>query len=135
MDEGHITADATVDSFALDRNGNIRLRVSDGGQIYSYGLEESEDTYEIAYMSRKKAVKTSTKQEENDQIAALLEQNLDILKGGKVTGITRQNGRNKYGEIVIGYSHNSKDYDISAVYNPKRGDLVIKSVKERAAEL
>lgn len=38
VDEGHITAEAVVESFMVDRTGNIRLRVTQGDQIYSYGL-------------------------------------------------------------------------------------------------
>lgn len=134
VDGGHISKEATVESFTLDRNKNVRIRVAEGEQIRSFGLEEGEDTYEITFMSKKKAPKTVTKKEETEEIKTLIGENMEVLKGGEVTSITNASGRRNHGQVSIGYKLNGKDYTIDAYYSAKRGELNIKSVKEVKSE-
>ena len=66
VDNGHITASAVVETFSVDRDGNLRVRVMDDGNMYNYGLEESEDTYQITYMQKKRAPKSKITNQNNE---------------------------------------------------------------------
>ncbi len=60
IDQGQVTKDSTVDSFTLDRNGQVRIRLTDGENVLNYGLEENQDTYDIVYMNRRKQAATGS---------------------------------------------------------------------------
>lgn len=49
-----------MDSFTLDRNGQVRIRLTDGEHVLNYGLEENQDTYDIVYMNRRKQAATTS---------------------------------------------------------------------------
>lgn len=54
IDQNQVTQDSQVESFTLDRNGHVRIRLTDGDNTFSFGLEETQDTYDIVYMDRRK---------------------------------------------------------------------------------
>lgn len=56
IDNGHIGKDSVVQSFAVDRNGALRLRLTEGDWVYNFGLEEDQDTYNVNFMNKKKQV-------------------------------------------------------------------------------
>ena len=96
VDNGHVSADSTVETFQIDRQGNVRLQVDQGGKIVSYGLEPGTDTYEIVFMSKNKSQK---KRKTDDEINADLEtaigEKFAVLKGGKIGAVTRPSTRNR----------------------------------------
>ena len=54
IDGGQVSADSVVESFTLDRTGNVRIRLVENDYVLNFGLEEDQDTYSIAYMNKKK---------------------------------------------------------------------------------
>ncbi len=38
IDGGQVSADSEVESFTLDRNGNVRIRLIENDYVYNFGL-------------------------------------------------------------------------------------------------
>lgn len=54
IDGGQVGADSQVESFTLDRNGNVRIQLTENDYVLNFGLEEDQDTYSIVYMNKKR---------------------------------------------------------------------------------
>ena len=130
IDNGHVASDSTVESYQIDRQGNVRLQIDQGGKVVSYGLEPGTETYEIVFMSKNtNQKKRKTEDEVNTELEKVIGQKFAVLKGGKLGTVTRSSGRNK-DQFEADYTVNSKVYKVTGRYNHKRGDVSIDKIEE-----
>ena len=123
IDKGQVSANSEVETFSIDRQGQIRIRLIEDNFVYNFGLEEDQDTYNVAYMSKKKQNVHHVTQDSNSgacELTKRIGENLSILKGGTVVGLKRPSTRNR-NEIEIEYKLGTKTYTITANYNLKSG--------------
>lgn len=129
-----MSANSEVETFAIDRQGQIRIRLIEDNFVYNFGLEEDQDTYNVAFMSKKRQNVGNVSQGSTNEINELTKKigdNLSILKGGKVVQVHRLSNRNR-NEIEIEYKLGGKIYTISGNYNNKNGILSIYRVIDGA---
>lgn len=141
IDGGQVSADSVVESFTLDRTGNVRIRLVENDYVLNFGLEEDQDTYSIAYMNKKKNPATSAKAgtvSENDELTKLIGENVSILKGGKVVKVHRPTtttaGGNK-SDVAVEYKLGTKTYTVSGRYNQKSGTFSLSKIEDGAPKI
>ena len=96
IDNGHAAADSEVQSYMVDRNGNVRLQILQEGNVVSYGLEPGTDDFEIVFMSKNRGKKPRKTDEQIDQeLGQLIGEQYAVLKGGQVGTVTRSSQKNR----------------------------------------
>lgn len=137
-----MSADSVVESFALDRLGNIRIRLAENNYVLNFGLEEDQDTYSIAYMNKKKQPAASTKTgtpSEIDELTRLIGENVSPLKGGKVVKVHRPTtttgvGANK-SDLTVEYKLGTKTYTVTGRYSQKLGTFTLNKIEDGAPKI
>jgi hypothetical protein len=124
---------STVETFQIDRNGVYKIHILEGDYMWSYGVEEAGDTFEIVKMKKKRlldmTVRERTPPDEKLELAAKIGESLSVLKGGKVIDFRRADNKKK-SDIEVDYKVGNKTYLIHGYYNAKIGDLLIHKVQE-----
>jgi hypothetical protein len=109
----------------------VRIRLVENGFVFNFGLEEDQDTYNIAFMSKKKVNPNHVTQGTANELTDLttkIGETLSILKGGKAVQVRRPT-KNR-GEVEVEYKLGTKTYTINGNYNQKTGQLSITKVVE-----
>lgn len=136
-----MSADSVVESFTLDRLGNIRIRLAENNYVLNFGLEEDQDTYSIAYMNKKKQPAAATKAgtpSEIDELTRLIGENVSPLKGGKVVKVHRPTttgvGANK-SDLTVEYKLGTKTYTVTGRYSQKLGTFSLNKIEDGAPKI